>query len=233
MSTTELASPEKKDIREFFDAIAGRYDFLNSFLSFRLDHLWRQKACRILLPGSGSAILDLGTGTGKYLELFLKSKSWDRAVGLDFSEEMLKVARLNLPPDVELMSADWHELPFQEKSFDLIISSFTLRSVKDMNRFLTGVYRVLKKGGRASFLCLTRPQNPFYKAVYYPYLKYYLPLAGKLVSGHDKAYRFLAESIQHFQEPAETMRDMAACGFSNIQKYSFTMGAATLLVGSK
>ena len=72
----------------------------------------------LLLEGSERSILDLGVGTGKFLQSFLSVKSFDRAVGLDFSAGMLEEARRHLPASVELVNADFHNLPFEDRGFD-------------------------------------------------------------------------------------------------------------------
>ena len=233
MSTTDLASPPKQDIRQIFDSIASRYDFLNTFLSFRLDDRWRKKSRDLVLEGRENTVLDLGIGTGKFLELFLSEKKWSRAVGLDFSQAMLEEAKRTLPDQVECVLGDFHNLPFEKESFDLVISAFTLRSVKDMPKFTQEVFGILTENGKAAFLCLTRPRSLFLKALYYPYLKFYLPLVGWFFSGHAKAYRFLSESIQTFQSPELTAQMMREAGFRKVEIHRFTFGAATLIVGKK
>ncbi len=233
MTSLDLASPDRKTIRQIFDSIADRYDFINSFLSLRLDEGWRRRARDLVFEGTEQSILDLGTGTGRFLSLFLKDYAWKKAVGLDFSESMLQASRKKLPSSASWVSADFHDLPFQSETFDLIISSFTLRSVKDVPAFLRDVHRLLRKRGKVAFLCLTRPRNVLCKLLYYPYLKYYLPLMGKLISGNRDAYQFLSQSIQTFQSPEETAKMMREAGFSSAEFCSFTLGAATLIVGKK
>lgn len=234
MSTlTEKALPESKTIQTFFDSIAFRYDFLNEFLSFRMDEGWRRKAKDLILDGSFESLLDLGMGTGKFTEIFLKERTWKKCVGLDFSSAMLLEARKQLPANVNYISGDFLKLPFEAESFDLIISAFTLRSVKNMEVFLKDVFKILTPGGRAAFLCLTRPRNFFFKLLYYPYLKVYLPLMGGLLTGNRKAYQFLSDSILSFQAPQQTAAMMQSFGFENVQIHSFTFGSATLIMGSK
>jgi demethylmenaquinone methyltransferase / 2-methoxy-6-polyprenyl-1,4-benzoquinol methylase len=233
MNSTDLSSPDKQTIRSLFDQIAFRYDFLNSFLSLKLDDYWRAQACKSLLEGSEQTVLDLGIGTGKFLERFLKSKQFKFAAGVDFSLNMLKKAREVLPPAVHYASADFHYLPFQKGSFDLVISSFTLRSVKDMLHFVEEIYEILTPHGKAAFLCLTRPTNPFWKALYYPYLNFYLPLIGKLFTGNSEAYQFLSKSIQNFQEPGVTVGLLRRSGFQTIRITRLTMGIATLITAKK
>ncbi len=244
MSTTEaarLASPDKKVIREFFDEISPRYDFINDVLSLRLDARWRAQALKIILDGTESRVLDLGTGTGKFLELFLKRQRWKFAVGLDFSARMLERAKERLRKNVVIpaktginfVSGDFHALPFQNESFDLAVSSFALRSVKDMQEFCSEVHRVLEPGGKAAFLCLTRPHHRFFRALYYPYLHFYMPTVGRCLSGHREAYEFLAQSIQHFQEPTKTVEWLKRVGFESVRLHDFMFGAATLFFARK
>ncbi len=232
-SKINLASPDKEFIREAFDSIAPKYDFLNTVLSFKLDESWRRRARDLVLESSQQAILDLGIGSGKFLECFLQARLWKKAVGLDFSANMLSVARENLPQEVTLVQGDFHDLPFATAEFDLVVSAFTLRSVKDMPRFLGHVFKILTPGGRAAFLCLTRPKAWWAKLLFYPYLKLYLPLVGWIFSGKLKAYQFLSESIASFQEPQKTVTEMRDTGFNDLQIHVFTFGAATLIIGRK
>jgi len=225
--------PDASAIQDFFDSIAKRYDFLNQFLSFRLDEVWRKKSVDRILNGTETRILDLGIGTGKYLSLFLKKQPWKRAAGVDFSEEMLLEAKAQLPAEVELIQADFHQLPFEKRSFDLIISSFTLRSVQNMEGFLCELLRVLSDEGKVAFLCLTRPRSRLWKVLYYPYLKLYLPFLGGLISGNRKAYQFLSNSIQSFQDPALTKILMQKLGFSRTESFPYHFGMATLIIGYK
>ena len=233
LETKNLASPDKEFIREAFDSIAPKYDFLNTVLSFKLDEAWRCRARDLVLESSHQTILDLGTGSGKFLQCFLGARPWKKTVGLDFSSNMLSLARKNLPANVTLVQGDFHQLPFGDSEFNLIVSAFTLRSVKDMVSFLSQVYKILTPGGKAAFLCLTRPSAWWAKLLFYPYLKIYLPIVGWIFSGRLNAYQFLSESIASFQEPAKTAAEMRDTGFTDIQIHAFTFGAATLIVGRK
>lgn len=233
VETKNLASPDKEFIREAFDSIAPKYDFLNTVLSFNLDEAWRKRARDLVMRPEYASVLDLGTGSGKFLQVFLDTKKWQKAAGMDFSANMLAAARANLPPDVMLVQGDFHSLPFGMNEFDLIVSAFAMRSVKDMPGFLGQAFRVLTPGGSAGFLCLTRPQSWWAKMLFYPYLKIYLPVVGWIFSGNLKAYRFLSDSVAEFQEPQQTAKQMAEAGFGNVQIHVFTFGAATLITGRK
>lgn len=233
MSSTDLAAPDKSVIRHLFDSIAHRYDFLNTLLSLRMDDYWRHKARRMVVEGSEKSLLDLGIGTGKFLKLFVNIPGLKRAVGMDFSVNMLKQCKETLKGNVGLVTGDFHALPFAAGSFDLVISSFTLRSVKEMSRFFLEVYEVLTPHGKAAFLCLTRPQNPIVKALYKPYLNFYLPWVGRTFSGSGEAYEFLSQSVQKFQDPRVTMEMLRRNGFQTIEVHRLTFGIATLIIAKK
>ncbi len=234
-SPKSLASPDKETIRGIFDSIAFRYDALNSLLSLSIDERWRKRAVELILRDSREAqsILDLGVGTGKFLSRFIQKKSWQRAVGLDFSGEMLRRARAKLPASCELLQADIHELPFEDEAFDLVVSSFTLRSVKERSQFFKEVYRILGPGGKTGFICLTRPTSFWGRTLYAPYLRIYLPLVGGLLTRDPIAYRFLSESIQSFPSFHEISLEMQTAGFRNPQIVPFTLGISTLLIIEK
>ena len=179
------------------------------------------------------SILDLGVGTGESLEAFLKVHPFRCAVGCDFSENMLVKARARVGHSCEMVTGDFHELPFAKEAFDLVTGSFILRSVQNLVAFFSEVKRVLKRGGKAVFLELTRPQSRFLYALYQPYLKFYIPIVGKLVSRHTCAYQFLSQSVQSFLEPGVVRQQMGQVGFSDLTTKSLTFGAATIIMGTK
>ncbi|MBI4357889.1 MAG: ubiquinone/menaquinone biosynthesis methyltransferase [Candidatus Omnitrophica bacterium] len=252
---TDIAHPDRKAIQSLFNAISAQYDFLNSFLSFGLHHYWRKMLVEHSSPlsaegrirrscggvgedkGGGEGmlkgrVLDLGVGTGKSLEAFLKERHFKQAVGCDFSTEMLEQARARLGRLVQLVACDFHDLPFSENAFDLVTGSFILRSVQDMASFLSEAKRVLRPNGRAVFLELTRPQNRLlWRFFYQPYLKFYVPLVGRFFSRHDHAYEFLSQSVQAFSEPKDLRREFEAAGFTEVSIASLSFGTAAIVEG--
>jgi ubiquinone/menaquinone biosynthesis C-methylase UbiE len=146
---------------------------------------------------------------------------------------MLKKARETIPEKVLWLEEDFENLPFLESSFDLVISGFTLRSVQNIPEFLKKVRRILSPGGKAVFLDLTRPRDLWARVFFYPYLKWFLPLIGWLVSGNGTAYGFLARSVAHFQSAEKTLGFMTEAGFKDCSSKPFSFGAVTLIMGSR
>ncbi|CAA9314881.1 MAG: Transcriptional regulator, ArsR family / Methyltransferase fusion, partial [uncultured Microvirga sp.] len=96
------------------------------------------------------ALLDLGTGTGRMLQLLAPLAS--RAVGLDASHAMLSVARANLEKAglarIELRQGDIYAPPFGRGSFDLVMIHQVLHYIDDPARALREAGRLLSPGGR-------------------------------------------------------------------------------------
>ena len=121
------SAPDKTFIRNTFDSISQRYDLLNQILSFGMSEAWRERSADMVLGEADffpKTILDLGCGSGKFLECFMKRRAWKQAVGLDFSSEMLKKARETVAGNAVWLEQDFDRMPFLESSFDLVISAF-------------------------------------------------------------------------------------------------------------
>src|SRR3954471_21181298 len=87
---TDVSKSPKK-IAGMFDDIAGRYDFLNHFLSAGIDRRWRKRAIRSLALSGREVVLDLCCGTGDLaIEAVRATPRAARVVGVDFSPLMLK-----------------------------------------------------------------------------------------------------------------------------------------------
>ena len=96
------------------------------------------------------SLLDLGTGTGRMLELL--APIYRRGVGIDTSNDMLAVARANLDragvADAQVRLGDIHHLPFPRNAFDLVTVHQVLHYLDDPERAITEAARVLRPGGR-------------------------------------------------------------------------------------
>ena len=99
-------------------------------------------------------LLDIGTGTGRIVELLAQQAS--RIVALDKSLDMLRVARAKLqrlPADsVELVQGDFAALPFPAQSFDTVVLHQVLHFAADPSVALTEAARVSRPGGRIAII---------------------------------------------------------------------------------
>jgi ubiquinone/menaquinone biosynthesis C-methylase UbiE len=110
----------------------------------------------------GDSVLEVGTGTGRYMKLLTNNNR--NYVGVDLSLRMLKYAKKKLanPSDTKLVCADAEHLPFKEKIFDAVICSRTFRFIPRPYEAMNNIHRVLKKGGRFILSVDFLKDNMFY-----------------------------------------------------------------------
>src|SRR5438105_4607898 len=101
-------------VREMFDRISSRYDLVNTVLSGGTDAGWRRRAAGATGLPVGGAALDVACGSGKLTQaLARRSGPAGRVLGLDFSREMLRRARLD-HPRLPFVRGDALVLPFPD-----------------------------------------------------------------------------------------------------------------------
>ena len=110
-----------------------------------------EDAIRSALAGKPfRSLLDLGTGTGRMLELF--GREIERGLGLDLSLDMLLLARDRLEragmKHCSVRQGDIYDLPLGNDSFDVVILHQVLHFLDDGARAIREAARVLRPGGR-------------------------------------------------------------------------------------
>lgn len=104
----------------------------------------------------GMTILELGASSGEHLRFVSPRPMWSSYVGLDISpgvsdpELFESLTRVESPrlPNVRFVKGSAEELPFADESFDLIISTCLLAHVRDPERVLIEIKRVIKESGQ-------------------------------------------------------------------------------------
>jgi SAM-dependent methyltransferase len=112
---------------------------------------------------AGAVVLDLGCGTGVSLDLFREVAPHVRWVGVDIEHSPEVDARVRA--DGEFRVFDGVNLPFPDRSIDLIYSRQVLEHVRYPERLLEDVRRVLKPG--ASFVGSTSHLEPYHSFSYW------------------------------------------------------------------
>jgi len=230
-------------VREMFDRIAPRYDFLNHFLSFSLDHVWRRRAAKRferILRRPDARILDLCCGTGDLAfafddarAKFLCYAAGNRAalMGSDFVLPMLERAEAKAARRgrrAVFAAADALNLPFPDASFDLVASAFGFRNLANYERGLREIARVLRPGGEAGILEFSEPGSGMLAGLFRFYFRKILPRVGGAISGSGEAYSYLPASVGKFPSPQELSELMQACGFVEPQFESWNFGSVVL-----
>jgi demethylmenaquinone methyltransferase/2-methoxy-6-polyprenyl-1,4-benzoquinol methylase len=228
---------KKEQVAEMFNNIAGRYDFLNHFLSMGIDKGWRKKAIAEVAQINPSSILDVATGTGD-MAIAAAALKPTKITGVDIADQMLEVGRKkineqNLAQIITLQTGDSELMPFDTGSYDAVMCAYGVRNFEHLEAGLKEMYRVLRPGGKLVILEFSHPTRFPVKHLYKFYFRYILPTLGKMVSKHSKAYTYLPESVMAFPEGAKFCGILAGCGYTMATARPLTFGITTLYTAFK
>jgi demethylmenaquinone methyltransferase/2-methoxy-6-polyprenyl-1,4-benzoquinol methylase len=227
-------------VQRMFGQIAHRYDLLNHLLSLNVDRYWRWRTTRLVRLDGQLPMLDVCTGTGDLaLAFHRRARGRVPVVAADFCQEMLaigeqKKAKLGIGESIRFVQADTQQLPFDDNGFQVVSVAFGLRNIADTDVGLREMVRVCAPDGRVAVLEFSMPTWQPWKAVYGWYFRNILPRIGQwLARNKESAYAYLPESVGQFPSGSELAERMRAAGLKHVQFYPFTLGVATLYVGTK
>ena len=149
--------------------VAEAYDsWFESTLGAFVDQTETRCAFSLLAPVAGERILDVGCGTGNFSLKLASQKCL--VTGVDRSEDMLTVARRRADEEgrsIEFLLGDGEALPFDDGSFDGVITMATLEFVQAPVRILGEMLRVLVPGGRVLVGAINRdsPWGTLYQQI--------------------------------------------------------------------
>ena len=124
------------------------------------------------IPDDNLKVLEIAVGTAKNSILLAKNKPKVNIIGIDSSEEMLKIAQENIVKEnifnIELVKMDGMKMTFN-KSFDFIIISLLLHELEEgiANKILSECSKVLKNNGKILILEWDEPNKIIQKILYF------------------------------------------------------------------
>ncbi|MFZ9165136.1 MAG: ubiquinone/menaquinone biosynthesis methyltransferase [Ilumatobacteraceae bacterium] len=213
-------------VREMFDAIAPRYDFVNRLMTFRLDTRWRKKTVSALNLPKGSRVLDLASGTGD-LCIELKQNGY-QPISMDLSFGMLSADRSGVPRT----QVDILKLPVPNMCVDGITCGFALRNLENLQMFFIELARVTRHGGRIALLDVSVPTNRLIRFGNSIYFGRIVPIIGGLFSNR-AAYRYLPRSVAYLPEPDQLVAMLKQSGFADAKHTQLSGGLTQLLVATR
>ena len=225
-------------IRKMYEKVALRYDLFNRVATFGLDGGWRRRAAELVPKRSDMTVVDVCAGTGDMTrELALKLGVGSLVMALDFSSEMLSLCRNKLSDttaNVAFVMGRGEVMPVTSGRVDAACCTFALRNLESvMDGFLKELFRILRPGGKVVLLETGRPTAPILKQAHKLYLKKVVPFEGRLITGNGPAYRYLADSVQHFPSPDDFCHELKAVGFRRTSWQHLSWGIATIYTAYK
>jgi len=236
---------KKTQVALMFDNIAHSYDFLNHFLSFGIDKLWRRKVRKVVkyyakpsvASQTGMIYLDIATGTGD-LAIELNKLKPEKIIGVDISAGMLEVGKVKMQKKgldkiIHLELGDSERLKFADESFDAVTSAFGVRNFENLLKGLTEMYRVVRPNGVVVILEFSKPRHFPVKQLYSFYFSFILPFWGKIISKDKSAYTYLPDSVKAFPDGEAFLEQLKLAGFARAYHHSLTFGIASIYIAKK
>lgn len=176
-------------------------------------------------PKPGERALDICCGTGDIAAELARRGS--TVCGIDFSTAMLSVAarKHTLPFWVQ---ADAQEIPFPDRQFDIVSVGYGLRNLADSQRGLLEMRRVGKPGARLLILDFGKPANRLWRGIYFAYLRFAVPVHGRVFCGNPAAYAYILESLDHYPAQQGIAGDLQKVGCTDIRTLNLLGGVMSI-----
>ena len=226
------------EVKNIFNKISYKYDFLNNLLSFGLHKLWKRKLVNLLEPLNGEDWADLCCGTGDLAFLISKRVSPSGSItGIDSAKGILNIARkkseLKKNKFIKWEIKDVLEIDDCSKNFDGVCMSYGLRNLNNVEEGIKKVFYLLKDKGRAGFLDFNHSSRNSLSNIFQ---KIYLRLIVVTISrifNLSKEYAYIENSIRDFPKKNELIKIAKEVGFKKAQYRTIFWGQMGILILAK
>jgi demethylmenaquinone methyltransferase / 2-methoxy-6-polyprenyl-1,4-benzoquinol methylase len=220
--------PKGDVISTMFDRVAKKYDFMNDFMSLGMHRFWKKSLVQKIMKTNPSSVLDCATGTGDIAGLIRKDHSSIKIYGVDFSHEMLTVAKKRFS-NIDFNQMDLMQINYPEQYVDVSCISFGIRNVENIQQVIKEMARVSKK--KVFILEFGQPSFLPWKKLYFFMMKWLIPLWGRIFSSKED-YNYLITSSEQFPSGEDFLRIMKeAHPFKKLSHTTFMGGVVWLYEG--
>jgi demethylmenaquinone methyltransferase/2-methoxy-6-polyprenyl-1,4-benzoquinol methylase len=226
-------SDKKSQVKNMFDSIAKRYDFLNHFLSAGVDYYWRKAALNMTHFPDNAVLLDVACGTGDFANASYKRGVTD-VFGADLSLPMLSLFDKKVDwIQGKLVQMVAEQIPFKSSIFTNITVAFGVRNFYNLPEAFQSFYRILQPSGMVTILEFCMPKNPLIRGLYRFYFKNILPLVGRIISGDSAAYAYLPDSVEEFDTKVDLVQLLITAGFREVRRKELTFGLVQVVIAQR
>ena len=220
-------------VKKVFSSVSIKYDFMNDIMSMGMHRFWKNNLVDLMIINNNDQILDLAGGSGDISKRILKKNSNTKVILYDRSKEMIAIAKKKIKnKQVKFICDIAERMPFDNKSFDIIVTSFGLRNFSDIKKSMVEIHRTLKQGGKFYCLEFSKVNSKSLRFLFNAYCKL-IPKLGNFFANDQEAYEYLIESIKCFPNQIEISKKLRNVGFKNIECFDLLDGVASIHIGEK
>lgn len=230
---------EPQFVTSLFDEMSATYGITNYVSSFGFCDRWRRQTIERVKLQPGMRVVDLMTGMGECWSCIRRGLAGvGSIIAIDLSTEMIRRAERNRHRFAELridvLQRDALESGLRDAEADCVVACFALKTLsqRQMVAFSAEVWRILKPGGEYSFVEIAVPRTGFLRIPYLFYLRYVIPVLGRLFLGNPNNYRMLAVYTQLFGTGDGAVTSLKQRGFS-VKVDNLFFGCARRISGTK
>lgn len=213
-------------MRGMFSTVAPRYDFITRAFSYGMDSRWKRLGVeRANLPPA-PVILDLASGTGDFSKLVGRRYPGARAIAVDLTERMLRLAKSSGVDHA--VCGDAGALPFADGCFDCVFVGYGLRNFPDLRLAVSEIERVTRPAGLLVSLDFFLPASPLFRTLYLAYLYAQGAFWGLLLHGRPRTYTYIPDSLRGFVSIDEFSTLLRCTGYRRVNTSRYILGGIGL-----
>jgi demethylmenaquinone methyltransferase / 2-methoxy-6-polyprenyl-1,4-benzoquinol methylase len=207
-------------VRAIFDSSAPDYDRVERLMALGSGSWYRRRTLVRAGLATGMRVVDVGVGTGMVAREAARIVGAASLVtGVDPSPGMLANARV--PEGVTLIEGPAEAIPLPDGCADFVSMGYALRHIGDLSAAFREFHRVLKPGGIACVLEITRPETRLRMLVLKTYMRGVIPALSWFVARNadtPKLMRYYWDTIETCVPPARVVATLEAAGLEDVKR---------------
>lgn len=230
---------EPEFVRELFDQMSASYERMNYITSFGFSIRWRKQFIqKITATDEKIKVIDLLSGLGENWNYLIKRFPNAEFYALDFSDEMIEKSKEKNIEKLDnrfiILNQNLLESKLASNEFDIVSCAYGLKTFNEiqLEQIANELSRILKQGGKFSFVEVSKPENKLLYFFYSLYIGKIIPILGKLFLGNPHDYKMLWIYTEKFQN-AKSVVEIFERENLKVNYDSYFFGCASGISGVK
>lgn len=225
-------------LKQLFDTMQSSYETVSWLCSFGFSERWRRHFISRLDLRNGMQVGDLMSGAGElWPHLAPQLGHAGSITGVDFSTQMVAQAQIRKAKSITsitVLEQDSLQSSIPTNSLDALVCCYGVKTLAahEQAAFAQEASRVLRNHGLIGIVEISTPRHAMLRWPYLVYLRFVVPLVGRLFLADPLSYRMLAHYTEKFGNCRELEQILTAHGFE-VHYFELFAGCASGVIGMK